>query len=105
MANPKTASEWAPILAIVAAWLLLIFLLRRLQNTSAAKMGKSEELESRRKHMGAWGLIVAGVIFEGALVASWRNVPPGNEAVVAATIVIGVVCVVCGAYRLYRLGK
>jgi len=105
MANPKTASEWAPILAIVAAWLLLLFWLRRSQNVRAARAGKTEELESQRKRMGAWGLIAVGVIFEGVLAASWRNVPPGNEAVVAAIIVIGAVCVVYGAYSLYRLGK
>ena len=105
MANPKTASEWAPILAIVAAWLLLVFWFRRSQNVRAARAGKTEELESQRKRTGAWGLITVGVIFEGVLVANRRNVPPDNEAVVAAIIVIGAVCVACGAYRLYRLGK
>lgn len=105
MANPKTASEWAPIIGLVAAWLLLVVWLRRLQNTRAAPGGNAGELKRRRPPAFAWGMIGAGVVLIGTVVAAWGDVPPGNEPVVASMVIIGAVCVLFGVYRLYRSGK
>src|SRR4051812_2036623 len=105
MANPKTLSEWAPIVGIVAAWVLLMVWLRRAQNMRAALGGKTGELKRRRGLAFAWSMIGVGVFMVVMMAASWRNVPSGNEPVVAWIVIIGALCALFGAYRLYRLGK
>jgi FtsH-binding integral membrane protein len=105
MAGPRTIYEWAPIVGLVAAWLLLTLWLKRSQNARAASEGKTDELKRRRALAFAWGLIGAGVVLSAVVVASLRNLPPGNEPVAASMVITGAVCVLFGVYRLYRVGK
>ena len=105
MANPRTASEWAPIIAIVAGWVLILFLFRRSQKARAARAGKTEELRALRRRSSAWAFIGAGGVLTASVVLSWRNVPPGNEPIVACMVAMGAACVLYGVYRLYRPGK
>jgi hypothetical protein len=105
MANPKTLSEWVPIVGIVAAWVLLMLWLRRAQNTRAELEVKTGELKRRRGLAFAWSMIGAGVFMIGMMAAYWRNVTSGNEPVVAWEVIMGALCVLLGVYRLYRLGR
>jgi hypothetical protein len=105
MANPKTLSEWAPIVGLVAAWVLLTLWLRRAQNARATLEGKSGELKRRRSLAFAWGMIGVGVVLGGTVVASLRSLPLGNEPVAASLVIMGALCILFGVYRLFRLGK
>ena len=105
MAEPRTVYEWAPIVGLVAAWLLLTLWLKRSQNARAAAEGKTDELKRRRAQAFAWGLIGAGVVLFGVVMTSLRTLPPGNEPVAASMVITGALCVLFGVYRLYRLGK
>ncbi|HEX8285396.1 MAG TPA: hypothetical protein VF588_18725 [Pyrinomonadaceae bacterium] len=105
MAGERNVSEWAAICGLFAAWLLLIFWLKRARRAAAARGAMTGEAAEVQRRVRAWGPIFLGVILAGVAVFKWGNIPRGNEPVVAFMVAAGALCVLYGVYRLYRLGK
>jgi hypothetical protein len=86
---------------------LLVFMiwhLRRLK-LKAARLNKTEEFERAKARSAAVVYPSIGLFLIGMILFNRRSVPEGNEPVGFFMIGLGVVSILYGLYKLYRLRR
>lgn len=93
---------YLPFVAVLVLWIFFLKWLRQYGKTQAAKINKTEEYERRSAYGNAIGYIFGGLLIQAVVLINWSSIPPGNEPIVAITIIIGLASVLFGLYKVYR---
>jgi hypothetical protein len=102
-----TGWNWLLVLAVVSGWILLFVLLKRRTKQIADKSDQQTQhaFELRLTRLSGITSSVTGAAFVGAMLFSWRSVPAGNEPFAIGFFAFGLVAILYGAHKLYRLPR
>lgn len=97
------ASEWILTIVIAAAFFSFNLWLRRYSKAKMAEIGKAEEYKVNTESAGAVMFPLLGLAMMGMLWVIRSSIPPGNEPIVWVIACIGVLFILYGLFKWYRL--
>ena len=90
---------------IFVAWLSFFIWYMRRAKLKAAQLNKAQEFERAKMRGGAVIYPAIGALLIGMMLFNWQSVPQGNEPVVFLITGLGVISILFGLYKLYRLRR
>jgi uncharacterized membrane protein len=100
--NRNNYIHYLPFIFIVVFWFLWSRWRERRIKALEAKASKPEEYEKFKGYSRGVAYVFAGWVLQLSVAIFWSRIPPGNDALMAILMIVGLAIIGFGIYKFYR---